>query len=458
MADVYLEVPVTTDAPTLADAAIAALQAQWPDWEPNDGNLEVVIIEAIAQMAADAAETASQVPSTIFNAFGQAFAGITRNSGSYASTTVDIGISDSLGITIPAATEVEIDGYVFATDLEFIVPPGSATASDVAVTATVIGEEANGLTGSTSSMISAIARVSGVGVLATTSGGTDEETDEEYLDRLSTQMELQATTLVTTHDFELLALSVPSVYRSVATHLGARNVRFVGIDEAGANLAAGVKTDLGTLFAQYRMVNTTVTIEDPTRTTVNVAYTVHLYPGYDQATVDAEIDAMLAELLSPLNWGAPTAPIPIDSDLGARKWYNEPKVRAYKVLDKVGNVAGVDYVTSLFLSANGRTGVTSVASTDVITLANHGFVNNQPIRFSALTGGAGMAINTTYYVIYIDANTFKLSATAGPGGVLDHTTNITAATIAPFIDASGDLTLPGNTPLPQPGTMTGTYV
>lgn len=80
--------------------------------------------------------------------------------------------------------------------------------------------------------------------------------------------------------------------------------------------------------------------------------------------------------------------------------------------------------------------LTSVAATDVITSATaHGLAIGDPVRFLTLTGGAGLVVGTTYYVIAagFGATTFEVSATIG-GATVDHTTNITAGTVAKFVD------------------------
>jgi len=71
---------------------------------------------------------------------------------------------------------------------------------------------------------------------------------------------------------------------------------------------------------------------------------------------------------------------------------------------------------------------TGVASTDVVTATGHTFANGDPVFFVALTGGDGLAIDTTYYVINSATNTLKLAATPG-GAAIDFTTDISAATV-----------------------------
>jgi hypothetical protein len=75
--------------------------------------------------------------------------------------------------------------------------------------------------------------------------------------------------------------------------------------------------------------------------------------------------------------------------------------------------------------------LTGVAATNLITAASaHGFAAGRPVRFSALTGGAGLAVGTTYYVIASGLTTtaFKVSATSG-GTEVNFTTDITAGTV-----------------------------
>jgi len=70
--------------------------------------------------------------------------------------------------------------------------------------------------------------------------------------------------------------------------------------------------------------------------------------------------------------------------------------------------------------------VTADASTNVVTVTGSAFVSGQIVRFTSLTGGAGLSTNTDYFVISPSTTTFKLSATSG-GSEIDITSNITAA-------------------------------
>jgi hypothetical protein len=80
-----------------------------------------------------------------------------------------------------------------------------------------------------------------------------------------------------------------------------------------------------------------------------------------------------------------------------------------------------------FIQTDTETGkaATGVAATDVITVTSHGWVNTQPVIFTAINGGAGLSTNTTYFVRDVSGDTFKLAATSG-GVAIDFTTDIIA--------------------------------
>jgi hypothetical protein len=81
----------------------------------------------------------------------------------------------------------------------------------------------------------------------------------------------------------------------------------------------------------------------------------------------------------------------------------------------------------------GNGAVTATAIDDLFTLTGHGFVVGQEVRFTAMTGGAGIVAGTSYYVIAsgLTANAFRVSATPG-GSTINVTTDMTAGTVTPW--------------------------
>jgi hypothetical protein len=114
------------------------------------------------------------------------------------------------------------------------------------------------------------------------------------------------------------------------------------------------------------------------------------------------------------------------------------KVRSQlDVFDTGGGIGTGDTATSVTVSnagislPTGGGAVTGTAATDLFSRTGHGFVANDAVRFTGLTGGAGITPGKTYYVIAagLTANVFAVSATLG-GATIDFTTDLTAGTVS----------------------------
>lgn len=107
------------------------------------------------------------------------------------------------------------------------------------------------------------------------------------------------------------------------------------------------------------------------------------------------------------------------------------------VFDTGGGTGTGDTASSVTVSNAGislpfDTGaVTAAAVGDLFTRTAHGFQAGDAVRFTALTGGAGITAGKTYYVIAagLTANAFQVSATLG-GSTIDVTTDLTAGTVS----------------------------
>lgn len=109
--------------------------------------------------------------------------------------------------------------------------------------------------------------------------------------------------------------------------------------------------------------------------------------------------------------------------------------QASNTTDALNAVWGTGSTNIYAVGASGRivrvtTGksATAVASTNILTSTAHGFTAGQQIVFHSLSGGSGLNTLTVYFLLAIDANTFKLSLSLG-GPEVDLTTNITASSL-----------------------------
>lgn len=217
----YIELPVTTDPNAMVQAALATIAANLPGWVPQEGHLEVLLLEQFAQMASEAALVAAQVPLAIFQYYGSLI-GITPIEGVAAQATTTWTMVNNAGYTVPAGTLVAYQtlGNVqvqFSTVQAFTVPTGSTTATGVLIEATVVGAANNGIATSVPVVpVNQLAFVSSVTPTSATSGGADPESLSTYLNRLSAQLQLLTPRPILPQDFAAMAANVAGVYRAMA--------------------------------------------------------------------------------------------------------------------------------------------------------------------------------------------------------------------------------------------------
>lgn len=103
------------------------------------------------------------------------------------------------------------------------------------------------------------------------------------------------------------------------------------------------------------------------------------------------------------------------------------------------------YSSNAVLDCPVAAGLVIDAATDTVTHVGHTFLNNDPVFISNLSGGTGLANNTTYFVRNPTATTYQLSATSG-GAIINVTANGTAdicrafgTTGSAFVHKTGNL-------------------
>ena len=257
----YIDIPIVTDADVLVQQSIASIASSIPGWVPREGNLEVLLLEQFAAMASEAANVASDVPSSIFQYFG-GLIGITPNTGVqnqlYTTWTL-IANAPTGGYQIPAGTVVGLfyagASYQFQLVQNLTIAAGTSTATNVLVEAVTAGTAYNI---QSISAINAIGyylqmgtqdpNVSSVVITATPStnsalvAGTDPETTDAFLNRLTAELQLLAPRPITPSDYALFAQNVSGIYRaqsfdgfnSLTNLLGAANANFTTAATSGS--------------------------------------------------------------------------------------------------------------------------------------------------------------------------------------------------------------------------------
>lgn len=359
----YIDLEIDVDIETLQDQAIAYLEENVPGWEAAAGNLETILIEAIAAMASEQADVASRVPVAIFRFFGQDIVGITAQDGVAASAATTWSLTDDLGHTIPAGTYISIDGLVFQTRADVTIDPGDTSTGigEVLCDAVELGEEANDLTG-TPLLEDTIAWVSSISLFGTTGGGVDPESDVEFLARLVAEIQLMSPRPIIPRDFETLAKRVEGVERAVAIDLydpgdgslipeSYDNPRFVtiaAVDEDGEAVSEDIREDIEDLINPLRESTFEFRTTDPTYTDIDVTTDVSILPSFVEAEVQAAVEGAVALWLDPSTWGTPSSGDPRAAGGGAN-WVNTPTVGYLNLAAIIKGVEGVAFINSLDL-------------------------------------------------------------------------------------------------------------
>ena len=345
----YVELTFTTDEQSLADDAVANLQTIWPDWQPNDGDVEVVLIETLAPYATAAAQQAAAMPPEAFIALGTKLYGIAYGEGAPAATTVTLTFQDVAGgYLVPAGAEFELAGYAFSTVLDVVAVLGQDTVTGVQVVANDVGVAFNDLTSSDWASVTLPVWVTDLTVEAPTSGGVDPQDTYDYLNMLSRELQIRGRMIVTLPDFEIAAVNTTGVGRAFAVTNNARDVTVTLTDPTGLPVTADVKTALEAVYDAATLVNVTFTLADATYTPVDVGYEVMRLPGFDSDQLAESINATLSAWLSPTGWGV----VSMGQPGSGMTWLPDNTVRLNKVISQIGNVPGVAYVIANSVTLN----------------------------------------------------------------------------------------------------------
>lgn len=361
----FTTIPIEVSPDAILEEAFERAGLAYPGWEPSEGNLEVVLLRAIAFSAVpDLAALAADSAGDVFHRYGEVVLGVPPISAAAAQTTSTWTLVDTAGYTVPAGTQVEVSlsgdvKVAFATTEAATADPGDDTLV-IPVAALVTGTGANGADGS-ATLVSALAYVDTVVLDAPASGGVDAETDDEYRSRLADEAKLLARVPILPADVETMARRVAGVERALAldgynpdddTYGNDRMVSVAAVDDAGAAVATGIKTAIDALLEAAREVNFDFRVIDPTFSVMKFHADVTAVPGYDTATVEDSVEAALAEYVNPATWGL----------TAASTWRKVDTVRRFDAIAFVDTVPGVDYVTGLTLAK----GADALATADVV--------------------------------------------------------------------------------------------
>lgn len=371
MTDGYQDLEFITDPRELADGAFDVMRARQPGWEPEPASIATWMIEAVAEgIAAPIADSANQVPDTIFHSWLEEILGLPPLTGTPAQLTTTWTFRDPAGYTVPAGTQISVnnpagDPIMFQTVADIVCPAGQDTVA-ATIYAVEPGADANGIIPGVGDVqlaeqVTFVSMVAGEGI---TSGGSDPETEQEYVDRGARRLRTLGGGLVLPEDYATRALDTAGVARAMginglippASTGQERAVAVVVHGPGGVPCSTAVKDAVAADLQARREVNFIVSVIDPTFTTIDVTATATANKGYATGEVQAAAVAALQEYLSPAVWGS------VFEGEAAGVWENQTKVRYFEIVHVLEGVIGVDHLDAL--QVNGGT-------TD-ITMTGHG--------------------------------------------------------------------------------------
>src|SRR5215218_2622556 len=281
----YIDLPITNDPDELTADALDFLMQAIPGWTPQEGHLEVWLLEVFARIEAETRDVASRVPRSIFRYYGKSLVGVVPIDAAPAQVATTWTVIDAAGYTITADTVVSYrvsgDQQVYFSVLsDVVIAPGSTETAEgeVILQALEPGSAANGLDEDNFQLVDALAFVSEIEAVGVSSGGVDAETDDEYLSRLREELQLLTPRPILADDFATLAQRIGGVERATAidgynpsdgTFNNERMVTVAVADEAGHGVSPVIKTAVDAYLQSLREVNFIVHVIDPTITTVD---------------------------------------------------------------------------------------------------------------------------------------------------------------------------------------------
>lgn len=361
---------VDADAQDLVDRALLDAAVKFPEWEPREGNTELVLLEGMALQVAELTFAANRLPGTVTEVLLRLF-DLSRDVGAAPRFTVALTTSNAgQAITVPAGTRfgLELDGGLrLELTLDADVPVAAAGTTNGTATATEPTLAANTLAPRTAlEVLDAVAYLDAA-TASILDLGRDSEDGAAFLDRGVIRLRRLVTTLTLPDHFTAAALEdvrvkrartidaydpavgpAPAAGSTTGTNLGHVTVAVAG--PGGALLTAPIRTAIENALEVQALAGLDVHVIDATVNVVTVAAVVVQRAGFLTAVADSV--AALDLYLDPDAW-----------TFGGTVYRNE----LIALLDRVPSVERVVSVT-----LTGANGAGDLVLTGVAPLVNLG--------------------------------------------------------------------------------------
>lgn len=349
------------------ETGLAALQLALPEWVPNEGNVETLILEAVALEVSEAVVALNRVPGAVTETL-LLLAGVSKSYGTPPTATATVEVSDDTGHTIPGGTRVYVPTATGGNITIMVVePPGleilsGQTSGTVSLIGAVNTAMSNGVpAGTRVTMASPLPFVDAVTLATPVVDGVSPENDEAWRDRGVNRLSRLNETLVLPRHFVAAALEYPAVVRAVAVDntdpavAGSGNspghITVAVLGSGGAALSAAAKQVVEDGLSAQKLALLQVHVVDITITAVTLSVAVHLSDSTNPTSVVAAVRNAITSYINPMSW-----------DYGAT-------VRRNEIIALVDRVPGVDYVTTVTITGANGAGDLVLASPSAVPRA-----------------------------------------------------------------------------------------
>lgn len=299
---------VSTDPqPLLTDAIARYEEAKGETLYPGDEHYQFLsqMIQLIVANKGDINFAANQnllrfCSGEVLNEYGNQY-DVPRLPAKTASATMQFSLPEALGfdVTVPAGTRVTPDGrLVFALKADVVIPSGQTSANGTILAADA-GAEYNGFSpGQIQSLIDPVDYVGSVINTTQTAGGTDEEDDDSYRERVRMSWEA-ISTAGSEGSYEYWAKSVSTdIVDAKALKASAGVVAVYILMTGAAEPSQAVLDAVHTACsdAKHRALTDSITVSAATQVSYNVTLTYYI--SQSRAT---EVQAIQAAVTSASN-------------------------------------------------------------------------------------------------------------------------------------------------------------
>jgi uncharacterized phage protein gp47/JayE len=342
----YVDLRLYDKTPSdIYNAALTTLQANLPTWNPEQTNIEVMLLQAMSVEVAEAAYTINRLPNAMTEVMLGLF-GVIRLTGTNPTVTLQFTVTDTSGYTIPAGTQVAMTwpghtySYPFFTDVDLVITPSNLTGTGAATGSQATASLNGTLSGTSVELMDSIVAVDSVVTTTNVSGGVDPETDADFYTRGVQVLQRMSQTLVIPEHFTYAALEQTTLVSRATTidnydpgtgpnpgdNPGNITVAVYGL---GTTLTAPEKATLEASLSDRASAQLVIHVVDPNMETQNVTCAVKKYPQYSDTEVTDQITAALTDFMSPETW----------------PWSGT--LRLNELITVISNCAYVDYVVSM---------------------------------------------------------------------------------------------------------------